>query len=78
MHSAHRRVVRVVRVVDGSMKTRWNGTSEKHGEDVVIQVVALVLVEGEQDKCPVVIEAWIEEKRLQPELEPRGSKVNSS
>jgi hypothetical protein len=62
--------------VDCATGTFRDGTSEKHGEDVVVDGVRLGLVEGEENQHTVVVEVGVVEQGEEPEIDPAGSKVD--
>jgi hypothetical protein len=76
LYGGERRVVRVVGRVDCPAGTFRDGTSEKHGEDVVVDGVCLGLVEGEEDKCTVVVEVGVVEQWEEPIFDPAARKVD--
>jgi hypothetical protein len=76
LYGGERRVVRVVGRVDCPARTFRDSTSEKNGEDVVVDRVGFGLVEGEEDQGTVVVEVGIVEQRGEPEINPAARKVD--
>ena len=70
------RVVCVVSRVDRPAGIVGDGTSEKHGEDAVVDGVGLGLIEGEEDQSAVVVEVGIVEQGEEPIFDPAGGEVD--
>ena len=76
LYSGKGRVVCVVGRIDRPAGIVGDGTSEKHGEDAVVDGVGLGLIEGEEDQSPVVVEVSIVEQGEEPIFDPAGGKVD--
>ena len=70
------RVVCVVGRVDCPTRPVGNGTSEKHGEDAVVDGVGFGLIEGQEDQSTVVVEVGIVEQGEEPIFDPAGGEVD--
>ena len=49
----------VIRRINGSSQLFGHRAAEKNSENVVVNVVVLVLVESDEDKCAVVVKALV-------------------
>jgi hypothetical protein len=78
LYGGERRVVCIVGRVDCPARAFRDGTSEKQGEDMVVDRVGLGLVEGEEDQGTVVVEVGIVEQWGEPEIYPAARKVDGS